>query len=725
VKVRDDGRPPPNENAPHEQPLGEASEVTPASEMMAAQRAAVNAAALDYVRNGWVLVPIDAGTKGPTTPGWNKRTRCVDSAEAAERITGNVGLAHAYSRTAALDVDNLAGAQEWLQTRQIDLQGLLQAEDAVRISSGRPGRGKLLFRLPAGLAPLPTKKIAEGKTTLLEFRCASASGATVQDVLPPSLHPVTGRPYVWEYGGLLGHWTQLPVLPQSLLALWQELIGKTRDEPAEVKEPLGLGRRELRIMLSRLEPDTDYDEWLHVGMALHHETRGGEVGLELWDTWSSKGTKYQGHEDLAKRWENFKAEGAGLLTARWLMGLADIADVDEFDDLTEPSPDAPKGTAALLRLLEHRPLTEIVKPEPPRFLVEGLLQQGQAGLWVSAGGSGKTTFTMLLACCVATGRDFLGVPVSRTGRSVILSRDDSQDDLHAVLQDVVIANGFNDAERVLILDRVSVISLRTESDAGIVEETKGGRSYRRSRFARELVEHLATLDDLALVALDTIRVFSGTDSSDEQAQTIVMQLLHQMAGLPQRPVAIGLHHTGKGNARAKVEDQYAAMGSSALADHARFVFVMRLLDADDLRSLKLADGEVLRMDADVLQLVSARGSIRVRKPAPIHALRDGYELAPLGLRRPTKREAANDALLRVARHLHDKGPAPREELARVVGGAMALAREHVDKGVSDGLLYVSQEGKRRPHRLTDAGRELAQQHGVIPAGDQSQGIDHA
>ena len=33
--------------------------------------------------------------------------------------------------------------------------------------------------------------------TVLEFRCGTADGLTVQDVLPPSMHPDTGMPYRW------------------------------------------------------------------------------------------------------------------------------------------------------------------------------------------------------------------------------------------------------------------------------------------------------------------------------------------------------------------------------------------------------------------------------------------------------------------------------------------------------------------------------------------------
>ncbi len=702
-----EGLPPPrSEDAPREVVLGEASEdLQEAQGMMAVSTPAVNEAACDYVRAGWVLVPFDRSTKGPQHKGWNLRERCISTEDAALKCRGNVGLAHAYSRTAVIDFDDVARARDWFAAKGVTLSELWDAPDAVRISSGRENRGKLLYKLPEGLAPLASRKIiGADKSVLFELRCATSNGLTVQDVLPPSIHPVTGRPYVWEYADpMLADWKAPPVLPPAIVQLWQTLSPEP-SEPVEQKEPLGLGRRELKILLSRLDPDTDYDEWLGVGMALHHETRGGEIGLELWDTWSSRGTKYKGLEDLQRRWDGFKQGTGRLLTARWLMGLADVATVDEFDDLSEATPVT--CNTAISRVTSWSPLRCIEEPPPLSFLLTGWLQTGQAGLLVAAGGTGKTSLLILLACCVATGRDFLGIPVARVGRSVILSRDDGQDDLDAVLQLVAIDSGFNTEDLELIRSRVQVISLRDLADALVVQPTASGRTYRLSKFAGELLSHLRQLEDLTLFALDTVRVFSGADSSDEQAQTLVTQLLHSVAGLPQRPTAIGMHHVGKTNARAKVEDQYAAMGSSALADHARFVLLLRRLDREDLQGLKLADGEVIDADGDALSLTATRGSLRVRKPGSLFLLRTGFTYRPLALRKPSSAEVADAAFAKAAHHLDAVGPCTKEALVEFLGGNAARARSHVQQWIGDGWLCRI-AGARSPLQLTDRGAQVA------------------
>jgi len=169
-----------------------------------------------YIRHGWKLVPIPQGTKGPRTPGWNKKENTLTSYTELSQGFG-IGLAHAYSGTMALDVDDWDATKELLAERNINLEELYNAPDAVNISSGRAGRGKMLFAMPFGLA-LPSKKINFEKdgdqVVAYELRCATTNGLTVQDVLPPSIHPETLQPYSWAGRG---RWDHMPTIPQSLL----------------------------------------------------------------------------------------------------------------------------------------------------------------------------------------------------------------------------------------------------------------------------------------------------------------------------------------------------------------------------------------------------------------------------------------------------------------------------------------------------------------------------
>jgi hypothetical protein len=182
----------------------------------------------DYIRAGLVLVPIPAGSKAPHGKGWNLRARCwAKPGQVPGTYTGNVGLAHAYAGTCALDIDDAALAAPALAAYGIDLAALLAAPGAVHIRSGRAGRDKLLFRLRD---PLPSinRSAAEG----FELRCAATNGRTVQDVLPPSIHPDTGKPYQWA-----GDWRAIPNAPADLLTAWRGMLG-TSPAPRTLPQPM-------------------------------------------------------------------------------------------------------------------------------------------------------------------------------------------------------------------------------------------------------------------------------------------------------------------------------------------------------------------------------------------------------------------------------------------------------------------------------------------------------
>lgn len=291
----------------------------------------------EYCRAGFALVPIPHGQKRPVTDRWNTRELCVTDPALAEWLDGNIGLAHAYSGTCALDVDDLARAVTYLGERGIDLSELLEAPDAVRVES-RAGRTKLLYRLTE---PLPSYNLK-----CIELRCATANGLTVQDVLPPSIHPDTHKPYEWAFGSPAAHWSALPMIPGNLLAFWQSLMNRQTAKPARdsLRGRAEAGR--LRELLAHHDPDAGYDDWIAVGMALHHETRGAPVGLALWNEWSSTGQKYRGLGDLETHWRSFRVDRDNPRTLATLERKAP-ATSDEFPDLSdEPSPRLPNAQPA-------------------------------------------------------------------------------------------------------------------------------------------------------------------------------------------------------------------------------------------------------------------------------------------------------------------------------------------------------------------------------------------
>lgn len=270
-----------------------------------------------YLRHGWKLVAIPQGSKGPHNAGWNKRDHAVtDSAQVPPGY--GVGLAHAYSGTCAIDIDDWGSAMSLMADQGISLTALYNALDAVTIESGREGRGKLLYRMPFGIT-LPSKKVnyttADGsKAVSFELRCASTSGLTVQDVLPPTIHPVTNLPYRW---GGKGQWSSLPTIPPELLNLWQEMC-KQDSERVIATDTIDASWDDIRTALYTIPADTTRENWLTALMALHHAgTQVGQVdqAQALAHEWSATGgEKYKGAHDFNAVWRSIKADSNGIKT---------------------------------------------------------------------------------------------------------------------------------------------------------------------------------------------------------------------------------------------------------------------------------------------------------------------------------------------------------------------------------------------------------------------------
>ncbi len=173
--------------------------------------------AVRYVeRLGLALSPLHG--KAPYREGWNSdgeliRTPTGARAHWTQYPGDNLGACLEPSGLVSLDADYAEGAARVLGAEGIDLAALTREAPTI---VGRAPR--LEFRAPESMLTRkalvwPPRNPGEKPVTVLEFRAGR-----VQDVLPPSIHPDTGKPYTWLTPPTHG----FPPLPDALLALWQD-----------------------------------------------------------------------------------------------------------------------------------------------------------------------------------------------------------------------------------------------------------------------------------------------------------------------------------------------------------------------------------------------------------------------------------------------------------------------------------------------------------------------
>lgn len=137
-------------------------------------------------------------------------------------------------------------------------------------------------------------------------------GTGKQVVLPPSIHPDTGKKYRWaeEF--------DLSKIPEFDADLLLSATGSDYDlDDGEEKEPLNLAQEEVRAALEAVQDwADDHETWRNVGMAVKHEL--GKDGFAIFDEWSKKGRGYNKGENRLQ-WRGFKSERRKTITMRTVM----------------------------------------------------------------------------------------------------------------------------------------------------------------------------------------------------------------------------------------------------------------------------------------------------------------------------------------------------------------------------------------------------------------------
>ena len=215
------------------------------------------------------------------------------------------------------------------------------------------------------------------------------------------------------------------------------------------------------------------------------------------------------------------------------------------------------------------------KPEPQKFLVEGLIPIAKPGLLAASGGVGKSLSVIQLALRIACGNGrWWGKDVNEHGNVVVFAAEDDLPEIHRRLH-LLDPKG----ERFKSEYDVYVFPIPEQKEPMILL-TEEGVTIK----ANELVDELQAIPNLKLCVFDPLQAFTtgNVSSSNEVGQLWGSYCANISARLGCTTLTI--HHLNKQGLTVDSDDSMvqrtSVRGASSLVDSIRFVLVMALGDVE-------------------------------------------------------------------------------------------------------------------------------------------------
>lgn len=318
----------------------------------------------------WTKVPLRRNGRGASSTDSSTWTSFAKASAAHQAGTGD-GVGYVFSRD-----DGLIG---------IDLDNCLTQDVLTEEMTLSPMAEDLLASVPGYAEVSPS-----GRGLKLWVRVAEKPRAFAEKALGLELYPagryftVTGDARWADHADLPPGDARLAVL--SWLSRWlpdanSRMASTTNGDEADLdalRSPVDgwdLERAQAEL-LSKMDPDCGYKEWLEIGMALHHQFDGQAEALDLWEEWSASGSKFT--EGLcAEKWDSFNEQhGGGVVTLRSVIKSSAVhsvaTSVDRITDAINKinkidvaaeleGPTAEKIRAAKLTELEREQLAVAIK----------------------------------------------------------------------------------------------------------------------------------------------------------------------------------------------------------------------------------------------------------------------------------------------------------------------------------------------------------------------------
>jgi hypothetical protein len=325
---------------------------------------------------------------------------------------------------------------------------------------------------------------------------------------------------------MFGDWHNLPELPKSLHDIWIEELAES-DTP-ESMPGKGASMDEMRHLLTQQNPDMSRDEWVRMGMIIHHESDGSDEGLALWDEWSRQSTKYVSFGDLQVCWRSFHDTPNPVTIGA--LRQESIASVDEFEVVSAAEVENDPWASQKARERARFSLTqvaEIASRDPAEWLVDDLIPKADLAMMYGAPGAGKSFVALDLAFSVATGFPWFNLG-TKQGPVVWVAAEAAGSMRNR-------AKAYAQA-RGLVLEHVPLWVVEQSISLMSPEDTDGLLRCVKSK-------------EPCLIIVDTLAAASGggNENSGENMNTIIenCRKLHAETGA----LVMLIHHTGKDASR--------------------------------------------------------------------------------------------------------------------------------------------------------------------------------
>lgn len=228
--------------------------------------------------------------------------------------------------------------------------------DFPTVISGSGGESRHIYFFCS--EPLRSKKLRKSKNFQMVFDKAKGrdvkkydweidiKGTGTQVAIPPSIHPDTGKPYVWQRELDL----DFPYLAQIEMVDLDDWGARTMSYASEDEddlmgliraEPMDIDDDRVDEILEELPEEwvEERDTWWQVGMALHHQYQGEELGYEKWAEWSKQSSKYD-ESNQRYIWNSFKGSDRPIRMATLIQAANNhsLAQMMDFEIETEDDP---------------------------------------------------------------------------------------------------------------------------------------------------------------------------------------------------------------------------------------------------------------------------------------------------------------------------------------------------------------------------------------------------